>query len=329
MNEQFPKMTNVPTTETKFINHVPHVDKAKFKRAVVQFFKFYSTQYQMKNHIISVNIGRWKNRILESKQTNNTSEEKKFVTLHCYIESYTRIAHALHYKNTHFPFFPVRLKAGIELNPHKWKNCMMCVQDVITPEINIAAEISEEEANHFKHMCKIFASESLHDQTINEYFAKISQERSTFINSTLEKNVLLTVIPVSEFCETLIPLPKSTDAHTNTNPLAMSSPDTNLISGTNVGTNLKPNAMKKLENVIKVDMITKHSKIEMNEILLRSKSRIKYEQNIIKILSFFVTTYDATIKLRPFDSFTYGFGGSDFNILVSSGKIDLLIALVN
>lgn len=69
------------TTETKFIDCVPSLEKEKFKCAVVEFFKFYSSQYQIKNHVISVNIGRWKNRIIENKQSNLTPEEERYKLL--------------------------------------------------------------------------------------------------------------------------------------------------------------------------------------------------------------------------------------------------------
>lgn len=88
MNNQFPKIADVPATDTKFIDYVPQLEKEKFKRAVIQFFKFYASQYQIKNHIIGVNFGRWKNRIMEGKQTNHTPEEEKCVMLYYYIQSY-------------------------------------------------------------------------------------------------------------------------------------------------------------------------------------------------------------------------------------------------
>lgn len=88
LNNQFPKLANVPVTNTKFIDNVPHVNEEEFKRAVIQFFEFYSNKYQMKNHIISIDIGRWKNRRLESQQSNFSPEEERFVILitYCYIE---------------------------------------------------------------------------------------------------------------------------------------------------------------------------------------------------------------------------------------------------
>lgn len=198
----------------------------------------------------------------------------------------------------------------------------MYVQDLISPEINIVAEISKEEANNFKHMCKVFATMDSHDQPIDEYFAKISDEMSTCLTITLDSGAHLPKNPASELGETLIPNPKFIDA--NQKFLAMGSPKIDSIFSNNAIANLKSAAIKKLKDV---DMITKHIKIEMSEMLSRSKSRINSEQGIIKMLTFFVLTYDASIKLTPFGSVTYGFGGSstNFNILISSGKIYLVL----
>lgn len=193
----------------------------------------------------------------------------------------------------------------------------MYVQDPVSPGINITAEISEEEANNFKHMCKVFASIGSRDQTINKYLTKISEERSTYITITLDSNVNSTQKPVSK----LVPKPKCSDVVTNLELPAMCSPNSNF---TNASADLKPAAKKKLEDVIKVDTITKLIKIEMDDILTRSTSRIKNEQGIVKLLS----AYVPTIKLTPFGSVTYGFGGAstDFNILINSGKFNLLSA---
>lgn len=65
-------------SQAKFIDHVPHVDKDSLKRTISEFFEFYGNQYEMANHIISVNIGGWQNRHI-SQQTSLTFEQKRFV----------------------------------------------------------------------------------------------------------------------------------------------------------------------------------------------------------------------------------------------------------
>lgn len=196
----------------------------------------------------------------------------------------------------------------------------MYVQDLVSPGINIAAEISEDDANNFKHMCKVFASADFRDQTIAEYVTKISEERSTYLTITLDNSMNLTHRPASEPCKTVVPTPKCSDAVSNSKLPAVSSPNTN---SNNSNDDLKLAASKELEDMMKIDTITKqNTKIEMDDILTRSTYRIKREQEILRLLTFFMTTYVPTIKFMPFGSTTYGFGetSSEFNILLSSGK---------
>lgn len=77
INQKFPKLADIPPSHSKSINHVPHVDKEILKQTVYQFFKFYGDKFQMSRQIISVNIGRWQERFLQSQQTNFTAEQKR------------------------------------------------------------------------------------------------------------------------------------------------------------------------------------------------------------------------------------------------------------
>lgn len=79
LDQEFPKVANVPPSHSRCIDHVPDVDKEKLQQAVAQFFNFYGDKFQMNRQIISVNIGRWQDRFLQSQQTNFTLEQKRFV----------------------------------------------------------------------------------------------------------------------------------------------------------------------------------------------------------------------------------------------------------
>lgn len=82
LNQNFPKLSDVPPSHSKSIHHVTcHVEKEKLKQTIGQFFKFYGEKFQMKRQIISVNIGRWQERLLQSEQTNFTLEQKRFIKL--------------------------------------------------------------------------------------------------------------------------------------------------------------------------------------------------------------------------------------------------------
>lgn len=81
LDQKFPKLADVPPSHSKFIDHVPQfqMEKEKLKQTLRQFFEFYGDKFQMKRQIISVNIGRWQERILQSGQTNFTTEQKRFI----------------------------------------------------------------------------------------------------------------------------------------------------------------------------------------------------------------------------------------------------------
>lgn len=80
LDQKFPKLSDVPSTHSKAIHHVRcHVEKEKLQQTIGEFFKFYGEKFQMKRQIISVNIGRWQERFLQSQQTNFTPEQKRFV----------------------------------------------------------------------------------------------------------------------------------------------------------------------------------------------------------------------------------------------------------
>lgn len=40
--------------------------------------------------------------------------------------------------------------------PENWSNCVMHVQDMISPSTNITAEISKRDMDNFVNMCRMF-----------------------------------------------------------------------------------------------------------------------------------------------------------------------------
>lgn len=48
---------------------------------------------------------------------------------------------------------------SISACPKNWKDCTMCVQDLISLHVNITAEITKQEVDNFMQMCKIFAKQ--------------------------------------------------------------------------------------------------------------------------------------------------------------------------
>lgn len=227
-----------------------------------------------------------------------------------------------------------RLRDGIELNAWSWENCAMYVQD-LKLGINTTVDISKKEADNFKDMCRAFASATLHEQTIDEYLLKLSQIREA--SSKLSLNDMSRMEKSNyELSEaSLDSLERFRDSIANlgkqTNNEAASCSSSSSVTNANVGAHSISNSVKKLEDTIKVDEILKSSKMEMNLILTRSSSRIQSEQEIIRLLSILLTTYDSTIAVVPFGSVTYGFGGNrtNFNILIITGCIKLTVQLIN
>lgn len=78
LNQMFPKLPNVPSSHIKSMDRAPqNVDKEYLKRSVNGFFEFYGKNYELKNQLISVNIGRWQDPRLENKRTILTPEKKR------------------------------------------------------------------------------------------------------------------------------------------------------------------------------------------------------------------------------------------------------------
>lgn len=84
MNQNFPKLADVPKSHATCVNYVPqNVDKQNLKRSIGEFFKFYGKKYELKNQLISVNIGRWQDPQPVSKKTNLTPEQKRYDNTLC------------------------------------------------------------------------------------------------------------------------------------------------------------------------------------------------------------------------------------------------------
>lgn len=236
------------------------------------------------------------------------------------------------FKHTFFANFSLR--EGIASNVANWENCTMYIQDIISPGLNIAAEISKEEAYKFKNMCKLFSSDTSHKQVVDEYFLTQAKRQSpkktepkprspspvapkTSVNETPSvSNTKSTVHKLS--AESLFSLENLKAAIASIECLNDGASSSARVSTTI----LKPATVQKLEHLIKVDQVSMSIKTEMDHIMLRSKDRIKNEAHIINLLSCILKAHDATVEVRPFGSVTYGFGGqrTNFNIFIMTGE---------
>lgn len=204
----------------------------------------------------------------------------------------------------------------------------MYVTDLLSPEMNIAVEVTEEEANNFKEMCKLFASASIstYEQAIHSYIRCLSELKSVSRSNEsllMEKSVIgLDESSLQSMQRFKIEVDRQC---CNLDGTCSSRKDDNHISS-NSNTSMS-NEENALENFIEIDEIVKFSQIEMDQILSSSKSRINNEWEIIKILSH-LKTFDSTItSVRPFGSVRFGFAGqrTNFNVSISAGNKLLLI----
>lgn len=85
LTHQFPKLADLPSYQVKSIDFVPKIDKGKLKKVAHQFFEFYGKYYEMNCKVISVDVGRWQNRELDSKQTNFTLAQKRCVWMQFFV----------------------------------------------------------------------------------------------------------------------------------------------------------------------------------------------------------------------------------------------------
>lgn len=80
MNQQYPKLEDLPSSQVKFIDFLPNIDKAKLKQVTQAFFEFYGNDHGIECKVISVDVGRWQNRELDKNQTNFTLAERRYVS---------------------------------------------------------------------------------------------------------------------------------------------------------------------------------------------------------------------------------------------------------
>lgn len=59
-----------------------HKDVDSLDKLLVDFFYFYGNRYQIWNHVISLNIGRWQERRTQDQQKWFLPNQKRFVSKH-------------------------------------------------------------------------------------------------------------------------------------------------------------------------------------------------------------------------------------------------------
>lgn len=220
-----------------------------------------------------------------------------------------------------------RLREGIELNAPTWENCTMFVQD-LNSGANTAAEITQQEANNFRDMCKLFTSTTLHSQAIDEYLLDLSQIRAdcskTSICSMENSSYELSETSLSSLERFEEMICNADKPQNRVEPIFESIHDGNMVNATNtngiVHSTLNP--VKKSEDGMDFEVISMASDVQMNQMMTRTKKRAQNEQEIINWLIILLGKYDPKIAVTAYGSVTYGqFGGShtNFNIFIITG----------
>lgn len=181
-----PTVTELPLV---FYNKTKFSSENKLGDFVKEFFEFYGKTFESKSHIISINVGKWQQKVQED-QKHFTPEQKRFVIkpsnsrsidikashltgYHCMASIFGSVLLKVIYINNSSLSIR-RMRDGIAVCPNNWQNCIMWVQDIVSPHINITAEISNQEIDSFVRMCRIFSEyvPTLYDD--NEYLDGLS-----------------------------------------------------------------------------------------------------------------------------------------------------------
>lgn len=178
-----------------------------------------------------------------------------------------------------------RLRDGMSLRYRDWANCSMFVEDLIVVGKNIAAEVPEEHAAHFKEMCKIFArNSSEYDKAIDEHLLQLTLLRSENENAMNANSV----------------------------------PDRSLNRSLDEAAGCSPQSLHRND-----PRIRGQKSIPRLPRLVEPRDRFeRFEYEIFAIIVQFIHDLDPGMKLFPFGSTQYGIKhpNADYNLLVTTGE---------
>lgn len=198
----------------------------------------------------------------------------------------------------------------MNINAANWRNCTMFVQDLVTPGLNIAAEVTKEDAYNFQEMCQMFSTAQKHSpvkRALKCPQPAVLPVRKALSQTSLNKlNVSKSVVNRSN--------PTKTEKLVTPAPNPMKKVATKRVVA---------KASVVLENAIKDGTFFDVINAEMAKFSTRSDERIRNEARILGILKQHFKIFDRALILVPIGSSTFGFGccDSNYNILVDTRKI--------
>lgn len=151
VEHKFPTVEQIVSQSHGMPSNVP-----KFKQAMKDFFKFYGQRYQIKEHVISANVGQWQERRTQPKQKLSSGDAKGRFVQFVKINILNQCDRTAKFLNKYIQIY--RLHAGIASSPENWKNCTMFVQDLVRLNVNATADISKTSVKNFKTMCELLAN---------------------------------------------------------------------------------------------------------------------------------------------------------------------------
>lgn len=183
----------------------------------------------------------------------------------------------------------------------------MLVQDLVSPGLNITAEVSKEDAYNFQEMCQMFSTAQKHSP------AKRVPKQSPFPNLPVRRALSQTSLNGLKSA----PKPAANTSRGEKSKSTIPNPVKKVATKRVVA-----KASVVLENAIKDGKIFEAIDSEMAKFSTRSDERVRNETRILGILKQHFKIFDSTLVLVPFGSTAFGFGGADsnYNILVDSRK---------
>lgn len=194
----------------------------------------------------------------------------------------------------------------MQTNFTNWQDCAMFVQDLVSPGLNVTAEISKEETYNFQGMCQMFSNSQRHSPTkVPNTIAPVRRTAS------------LSSLPSSKPCV----------SHTKVMKEEKTKQTVNLTKKVPTKKGAVKNPTITLDDAIRDGKIYELITEEMSKILSRSDERVRHEARILGMLKHQFKIFDRTLELIPFGSTTFGLGNStsNYNILVDTRKFKFYI----
>lgn len=195
----------------------------------------------------------------------------------------------------------------------------MFVQDIKSLGINITLDVPEKEAKNFQEMCRLFESTHSIGKAVDEYLLKVHQTRPS------------SVVDLTNDLDSDEPPPAKRAALENQDTTDSTNSNNNS-KANSTDSSLASDATQALINVVTSNQKSIFQDIPATavEFVSRTARRISDERDIVDFMTRNLKIPSIFLRMMPFGSATYGFGGpdTDFNVLVNismTGKFSFFL----